>query len=455
MLETIQSLAQIYWLLPLLVGITAFLESLAVVGVIVPGVVILTALATLAGQEDFSVWILLLAGFIGAWLGDSLSFFFGYKYKSKIVNWKIFQNSQNLFKKGELFFANYGIASIVIGRFVGPIRPFIPIIAGIMAMNPIKFISINSISAIFWSPAYLLPGYFLGKGLKNIWLPPNSVFVLSFVLGIFIIATFSIGYLRKNLGLGGSIYTKLENKLSTTKLWQISLSLNKKEVPLAQFVLVISSFAGYFLAYFALDLDIANIAQNFHAFLASDQVWINVFVNLTNFIYAKAPYGLFLAIWILYLIWQKQYKLAIVFALANPILGSFVHIVLEITYGNFIEYGLALYIFLFGSIASFNASFVESNKRHLYYGSALVVLFLMSLGVIFSASFSFLEVAMTWFLSLFFIGIFNLFLTYRNYLNPKKTYNPTKYGFLTLNIILLLAVILHLNLLDKSLVFIN
>lgn len=442
MLETIEQLAQTLWLIPVLVGITAFLESLALVGVIVPGVVILTALATLSGQQDFSLSLILIAGFIGAWLGDSLSFLFGFKYKNKIIGWKIFKSSQNLFVKGESFFANYGIASIVIGRFVGPIRPFIPIVAGIMAMNPIKFITINSISAIFWSPAYLLPGYFLGKGLKNIWLPPNSVFVLSFVLGIFIVAAFSIGFIRKHLSASGFLYKWLENRFKQTQLWQACLSWDKNQLPLAQFALVVASFIAYFLTYLALDLDIANIGANFKAFLSSEQLWLDVFVNLCSFIYTKAPYGVFLAIWLFYLAWQKEYRLALVFGIANVLFGFFVHLVLEITYGNFIEYGLALYIFLFGTMASFNASFLESSKRHLYYMAILLPLFTLSLGVVFSGSFGLLETGMTWFLSLFFIGIFNLFLSYRNYFIQTSTYKAVGVKFLILNLFWLIFVAL-------------
>lgn len=445
MLETIEQLAQTMWLIPILVGITAFLESLALVGVIVPGVVILTALSTLSGQQDFSLSLILTAGFIGAWLGDTLSFLLGFKYKNKITNWKIFANSQNLFQKGENFFANYGIASIVIGRFVGPIRPFIPIIAGIMAMNPIKFLTINSISAIFWSPAYLLPGYFLGKGLKNIWLPPSSVFVLSFVLGVFIVAAFSIGFIRKHLSANGFFYKWLENKFKQTQFWQDCLSWNKNQLPLAQFALVGASFIAYFLTYLALDLDIANIDANFSAFLANDHIWVDVFVGFFSFIYTKAPYGVFLAIWLFYLAWQKEYRLALVFGFANALFGFFIHLILDITYGNFIEYGLALYIFLFGTMASFNASFLEPNKRHVYYMAVLVPLFALSLAVVFSGSFAFLEITMTWFLSLFFIGIFNLFLNYRNYFRKNSNYQAVSFGFLSLNLFWLIFIVLNPN----------
>lgn len=445
MIEIIEKLAQVLWLIPLLVGITAFLESLALVGVIVPGVVILTALATVSGQQDFSLISILLSGFVGAWLGDSLSFFLGYKYKDKITNWKIFKNSQNLFQKGEVFFKNYGIASIVIGRFVGPIRPFIPIIAGIMSMNPVKFLTINSISAIFWSPAYLLPGYFLGKGLNSFWLPPNSVYVSSFVLGIFVLSAFCIGFIRKHLSASGFFYTFLENKFVNTRFWQYGLNSTSKEFPLAQYGLLFTSVLGFLFAYLALDLDVFQIAQKFQIFLNSKQLWLDYFVVLTGFINQVLPYFVFISIWVLYLILQKQYKLSIVFLLANFLAGIFFHIFLELTKGDFIEFGLALYIFLFGTIASFNAAFIESHKRHIYYMSTLVFLFIISLGVIFSASFSFLEVCMTWFLSLFAIGIFNLVLSYKSFLQNKKTYKPASLGFLLANLIWLLFILIKLS----------
>jgi undecaprenyl-diphosphatase len=66
-------------------------------------------------------------------------------------------------EKGEYFFEKYGLLSIVIGRFLGPIRPIMPLAAGTMHMPAIQFYSVNFLSAIAWAPAYILPGFIAGS----------------------------------------------------------------------------------------------------------------------------------------------------------------------------------------------------------------------------------------------------------------------------------------------------
>jgi hypothetical protein len=64
--------------------------------------------------------------------------------------------------RGESFFRRHGGKSILIGRFVGPVRHIIPVVAGMMGMRPTVFYGVNVLSALAWAPAYLLPGMAFG-----------------------------------------------------------------------------------------------------------------------------------------------------------------------------------------------------------------------------------------------------------------------------------------------------
>ncbi|WP_369820160.1 DedA family protein, partial [Oleiphilus sp. HI0043] len=59
----------------------AFIESLALAGVIVPGVLLLFLVSALAGHINLPIEWLLLSGFLGAILGDGISFFLGHYFK--------------------------------------------------------------------------------------------------------------------------------------------------------------------------------------------------------------------------------------------------------------------------------------------------------------------------------------------------------------------------------------
>ncbi|HEX4939666.1 MAG TPA: phosphoesterase, partial [Candidatus Kapabacteria bacterium] len=67
------------WILFFL-ALLSFLECLALVGIVVPGVVLLVGVSTAAGSAGMDVWHVLLAGFIGAALGDGVSYLLGYHY---------------------------------------------------------------------------------------------------------------------------------------------------------------------------------------------------------------------------------------------------------------------------------------------------------------------------------------------------------------------------------------
>jgi membrane protein DedA with SNARE-associated domain len=153
--------------LGLIIGLTAFFESLLLMGLLLPGVVMLFAFSSIAGALKLNVAIILIWGFAGAVLGDSVSFWIGRKFKNDIYKVKIFAKNPFWLKNGIKFFEKYGALSIALGRFIGPIRPFIPTVAGILGMRVVQFYTVNIASSIPWAFAYILPGYYSGSLLEK------------------------------------------------------------------------------------------------------------------------------------------------------------------------------------------------------------------------------------------------------------------------------------------------
>ncbi|OUS30253.1 hypothetical protein A9Q99_07215 [Gammaproteobacteria bacterium 45_16_T64] len=173
-----------YWIL-LATALLAFFESLALVGILIPGVALLFAAAVAAGSAAINIWWLLGAGFVGAVLGDGLSFFLGRHFHNKITQLPPFNKHPEWITKGERFFEKYGVAGVVMGRFIGPIRPVMPLVAGMLEMPPHRFLTVNLLSAIAWSPFYLLPGYFVGAATENQHqLQVNHLILLLTALGL-------------------------------------------------------------------------------------------------------------------------------------------------------------------------------------------------------------------------------------------------------------------------------
>ena len=150
------------WIAPTL-GLTALIESLAMVGVIIPGVAVLYGASALAGALDISLAACLGAAALGAFVGDVSSFYLGrYAHAPALRCWP-FRQHPRWIERGERFLARYGVPAVFFGRFVGPVRPVLPFVAGMLAMAPTRFLPVNALSALLWAPAYILPGYLFGR----------------------------------------------------------------------------------------------------------------------------------------------------------------------------------------------------------------------------------------------------------------------------------------------------
>ena len=142
--------------------IIALAESLAIIGSIIPGSVTMTAVGILAGSGVLRIDLTLLSSSLGAVCGDSLSYALGYFYSEKLVEMWPFKKYPSWLTYGKNFFSRHGGKSVLIGRFVGPLRSIIPVIAGITHMKHWRFLIANIVSAIGWSLLYVMPGVLIG-----------------------------------------------------------------------------------------------------------------------------------------------------------------------------------------------------------------------------------------------------------------------------------------------------
>lgn len=196
--------------------LTAFSESLAIIGLIMPGAFLMFALMVMAGNQDFSLQAVLIWSFVGAVTGDAVSFYFGRIFKHRIPSLWPFNRKPEWLHQGRSFFDQHGGKSIFIGRFVGPVRPIIPMIAGMLAMPSGRFLFVNVVSAVGWAICYVLPGYIIGAAMRlNISLPENfkSIFFTTIILlfGFIALAV----WVYQNLHPERSIYRYMKKVFSS------------------------------------------------------------------------------------------------------------------------------------------------------------------------------------------------------------------------------------------------
>ena len=234
---------------------TAFIESLAITGILVPGVAFLFTISVMAAQIDMPIMEVLVWAGLGAIAGDSLSFAIGRLFQGRLTSvWPLSRYPEQI-RKAEGFFQLHGGKSVIIGRFVGPLRPVIPMIAGAFLMPWRRFLAFNIGSAIAWAPVYILPGFLVGGALASDVQPPAHVYL---VTGISL-ATLAVIYLvmfRFQLGLGDSsrLYQWLQRKMAqyetTHRFWRLYTNerpAQEGEFPLASLMLALGSLALFFL----------------------------------------------------------------------------------------------------------------------------------------------------------------------------------------------------------------
>jgi membrane protein DedA with SNARE-associated domain/membrane-associated phospholipid phosphatase len=167
----------------LVVFTVALAESLAVVGMLVPGVMIMVGAGALIAAGSLAFWPTALAAISGAVLGDGFSYWLGHHYRERIRCWWPFNRHPKPLDRGIAFFQRHGGKSVVFGRFVGPGRAVIPMVAGMMQMPPARFLAANVSSGIAWGPAYLAPGIVFGASLKLAAEAAARLAILLLILG--------------------------------------------------------------------------------------------------------------------------------------------------------------------------------------------------------------------------------------------------------------------------------
>ncbi len=113
-----------------LVFLVAFAESVAILGLLVPGVVLMFGFGALIANGALTFWPVFGWAVAGAVAGDSLSFWLGHRYQTHLYQLWPFRRHPRSLQQGVHFFERYGGQSVAFGRFFGPVRAVIPLGGG-------------------------------------------------------------------------------------------------------------------------------------------------------------------------------------------------------------------------------------------------------------------------------------------------------------------------------------
>ncbi|HET7591325.1 MAG TPA: bifunctional DedA family/phosphatase PAP2 family protein [Solirubrobacterales bacterium] len=153
----------------LLVGLFAFAETGAFVGLVVPGETVMLLGGAVAGQGAIDIYLLIAVAWFSAWLGDTTSFFLGRRLGRNFVldHGPRVGISHERFEKVEEYFGRHGGKTIFIGRFISLVRAFAPFIAGSSGMRYRAFVPYSILGTGLWASAHILVGYFFSRSIET------------------------------------------------------------------------------------------------------------------------------------------------------------------------------------------------------------------------------------------------------------------------------------------------
>lgn len=156
------------WAVPVVFAL-AFGESLAFISLLIPAWGALVAIGALIGSSGIKFWPIWVSASLGAAFGDWLSYWIGLKLEHTVAHVWPLSRHPDLIPRGEAFMKKWGMPGIFIGRFFGPLRASVPLIAGIFEMPFWRFQLANFTSAFVWAAVLLTIGDGISKAVKWIW----------------------------------------------------------------------------------------------------------------------------------------------------------------------------------------------------------------------------------------------------------------------------------------------
>lgn len=155
---------------PLAAGVAiflvAFIDGLLAVGLLMPSGPILVAVGALIGLGSVNGPYAIVCAALGALCGDSLSYAFGRRVGPRLKGMWPLSRHPEWMERAEALFRRQDIKGVILGRYFGAVRPFIPAIAGMLRMPVRRFFPASVFAAFSWAVLFIGPGWLLGASLE-------------------------------------------------------------------------------------------------------------------------------------------------------------------------------------------------------------------------------------------------------------------------------------------------
>jgi membrane protein DedA with SNARE-associated domain/membrane-associated phospholipid phosphatase len=181
-----------------LVGVMAFLETGAFVGLVAPGETVVIAGGVIAGQGTIELIPLIGLVWICAVLGDTTSFYIGRRLGRRFLerHGPKVKISHERLEQVEGYFDRHGGKTILIGRFIGLVRALAPFVAGASGLAYRRFLPYSVVGTGLWSTVFCVLGYVFWRSFDKVAHVAGQA-IFGFGLTVAVIVGIVVAYRRR------------------------------------------------------------------------------------------------------------------------------------------------------------------------------------------------------------------------------------------------------------------
>lgn len=150
-------------------ALLAAAESAAFVGLAIPGETAMLLGGFLAFQGRVNLGVMMVAGAVGAVVGDSVSYEIGRRFGQPLKRSRLGRRvGEDRWAKGETYLRAKGGRAVFLSRFIGVLRALVPALAGMSRMPYRTFLPWNAAGGVIWAPSLVLLGYLAGGSYRQV-----------------------------------------------------------------------------------------------------------------------------------------------------------------------------------------------------------------------------------------------------------------------------------------------
>ena len=175
---------ELVWM-ALLAFFLPFGETVAFLDFLVPGEVGMVLVGAAAGTPE-RIAVVYVAGALGAFCGDSVSWYIGHRWGVRVLSRfpRLWRRMEHEVERATVHFERHGGRTVFFARFVGALRAVAPLAAGTAGMSYRRFAPWNAAASIIWVGLMVTLGATFGDDIADFVDRFSLVLSLLVVLGL-------------------------------------------------------------------------------------------------------------------------------------------------------------------------------------------------------------------------------------------------------------------------------